>query len=151
MIYKKGDLFKNVSTGVIAHGANARGVMSSGFALGIKKKYPKCFEAYVADVEFYEIPLGENSVYTHSESLVIYNCITQENYGRDGVRYVSYDAIDTCMADMFHRIAGSCCNLNIPRMCAGLGGGNWSIIESIIDINAKEFGFDTDKIICWEL
>jgi O-acetyl-ADP-ribose deacetylase (regulator of RNase III) len=151
MIYKKGDLFKNVSTGVIAHGCNSHGVMGSGFALGIKKFYPKCFEKYVEDIGRYGFHLGDNSVYTHSESLVIYNCITQENYGRDGNRYVSYDALDRCMDFMFKRIAESNCNLNIPRMCAGLGGGDWNIIEHIIETNAEKNKFSSNNIICWEL
>ena len=151
MIYKKGNLFNNVSSGVIAHGANSHGVMGSGFALGIKNKYPECFKKYVLDIGKYGMTTGDNSIYTHSESLVIYNCITQENYGRDGVRYVSYDAIDSCFSAMFQTINGSNCNLNIPLIGAGLGGGLWPIIESIIDSNAKEYGFDPDKIICWKL
>ncbi len=63
-----------------------------------------------------------------SKNKVILNCITQEFYGKDNKRYVSYDAVDECMQELniYEEIA-------MPKIGAGLGGGDWSVIEAIIN------------------
>ena len=105
--YRKGDLMA-VSSGIIAHGCNAQGVMGSGVAALVKAKYPGAFEQYVADLEMMDkevvSPLGYVSFWSPTDlnvgltpdRLFIANCITQNNVGRDGSKYVSYDAIHAC-------------------------------------------------------
>jgi hypothetical protein len=45
IIYKQGDLLDCIEK-VIVHGCNAQGVMGSGVALAIRKKYPDAARAY---------------------------------------------------------------------------------------------------------
>lgn len=149
MLYRTGDLM-DVTEGVIAHGCNAQGVMRSGVAKVIREKYPLCYTKYSNDIQT-GLKLGKISVYTHSASLVIVNAITQEYYGKDGKKYVSYDAVDSCFKSLFEMMKDSNAALNIPTIGAGLGGGSWNIIETIIDEAAESVGFDTDDIICWSL
>src|SRR5215217_4845823 len=95
MKYVKGDLFEAPEI-FIAHGCNAQGVMGSGVALGIKNKYPQAYLDYVRFIKSANTlkmsALG-HSVITKTSDKVIMNLITQESFGRDGKKYVNYEAI----------------------------------------------------------
>lgn len=130
--YVKGDLFKSVET-LIAHGCNAQGVMGAGVARVIKEKYPSAYESYVAHKKKFGLEMGR-VIFAKSEDRVIANCITQKKFGSDGKKYVDYDAIREAMVQVnaYCRVK----KLNsfaMPKIGAGLGGGDWSVIEKIID------------------
>lgn len=142
--YVKGDLFAEHHP-IIAHGCNAQGVMGSGVAKIIKEKWPGCYEKYKESLTLAckESNLGKVIPYI-STNVVILNCITQLDYGKDGERYVSYDAIDNCMFYInhqmqFNNILGEYLKpdnsvyIAMPKIGAGLGGGNWNVIKSIIN------------------
>ncbi len=159
--YKKGDLL-SVTEGIIAHGCNAQGVMGSGVAALVKAKYPIAFEQYVADLEMLAkdeaymgmSPLGYVSFWSPTglnvsltaDSLLIANCITQNLFGRNGSKYVSYDAIHTCFTTLERIAVATDMTINIPRIGAGLGGGDWNVIEAVITSVCKK-----SKVICWDL
>lgn len=132
--YIQGDLFTTKDR-LIAHGCNARGVMGSGVAASIKKMYPGAFEAYkmgpydVMGTVIYHVSRSYDS-----RGTVIANCITQSEYGlTKNHRYVSYDALDTCMSNIhFYCIDNNIGSISIPKIGAGLGGGDWAVIEKII-------------------
>lgn len=133
--YIKGDLLLT-DCKVIVHGCNAQGVMGSGVALQIRNKYPKAYDSYrelIAQVPE-ESLLGCTDISEQDDGKTVINAITQLNYGNRKVRYVSYDAIDECFEDI-----AAWCELNsiteiaMPKIGAGLGGGNWEIIKTIIE------------------
>ena len=146
--YRKGDLF-SVTEGIIAHGCNAQGVMGSGVARIVRERYPDVYTRYVSYHNKYKLELGEVQVvqvYDYS-CLYIANMITQEFYGRNK-REVSYDAINECFAKLMTRNMRGL-TINIPKIGAGLGGGDWNIIEAIIKSNLDNY---TDqKVVVWEL
>lgn len=139
--YKNGDLF-SVKTGILMHGCNAKGVMGSGVAKTFKELYPKAFDKYVSDLTFRNVILGENSYYLGLDNLVLVSAITQESYGTSK-RQVSYDAIATCFQAVIS-VTGNLETINIPKIGGGLGGGNWNIIEKIINEIVKD-----RHIVCW--
>ena len=159
--YRKGNLMA-VTSGIIAHGCNAQGVMGSGVAALVKALYPDAFDQYVADLEmmakeesYKDIsPLGYVSFWSPADlydnltpdCLLIANCITQNLFGRDGSKFVSYDAIHTCFTTLERLAITTRMTINIPRIGAGLGGGDWAVIEAIINSVCKE-----SKVICWDL
>jgi O-acetyl-ADP-ribose deacetylase (regulator of RNase III) len=132
---RNGDLL-GVTKGHIVHGCNSHGVMGSGVALAIKEKYPECFATYRKFYEEHGLKLGSVVPFVVNDDLVIWNAITQANFGRNGERYVSYDAVAESLAQInlgitiFTNIPAE---LNFPLIGAGLGGGRWPIIEAIID------------------
>lgn len=146
--YKHGSLF-SVQSGIIVHGCNTKGVMGSGVAKEFKKRFPDAFYQYQKDTGL--LALGDNSYHKH-EKLMLVSALTQKDFGREAIRYVSYDAVDTCfrslksvidtMPDWFGDVDRSC--IHIPKIGAGLGNGNWSVISSIID---QAMG-DTE-VVCW--
>jgi len=77
--------------------------------------------------------------------LVITNCFTQDFYGTDK-RYVDYEAVAQCFAVLNKRVGMYTDKpLNIPKIGAGLAGGDWNVISAIIESEYK------GDIICWEL
>ena len=136
IITKIGNLM-GVTKGHIAHGCNARGVMGSGVALAVKRKYPGAYEDYMTEYNKAGLKLGMVYPYMPSTELVIWNAITQEGFGQP-TRNCSYDAIQTCFEDINHAVGqtgeiGVVKEIHIPFIGAGLGGGSWNIIKAIIE------------------
>lgn len=127
-----GDIL-TVERGIIVHGCNAQGVMASGIAKQIKDKWPGCFDTYSKALRIAQHTLGIIIPYQVSSDLIIVNAVTQEYYGKDKKKYVSYWAIN----EVFIAIANIECKMQLgvhyPLIGAGLGGGDWSIISDIIE------------------
>ena len=154
-----GDLL-SLKKGIIVHGCNAQGVMGSGIAKSIKDKWPLVFVDYLkAYSHFPALILGsivpsiavwrdvtkgeeksgsrQGSPGSYSEVIVI-NAITQDFYGRNEKRFVDYDAIRSVFIQtrLFRNqlaAAGNELDINFPLIGAGLGGGDWAVIEPIIN------------------
>lgn len=134
--YKVGNLI-DATEDWIAHGCNARGVMGSGVARAIRIAFPQAHEDY----RYHHLQglLRVGHIYiidchhpSQNRNVVIANCVTQFDYGREpGKQYASYDAIESC----FNAMAMYCerfykdHTLAMPKIGAGLGGGDWVIIE----------------------
>lgn len=122
----RGDLLA-VSEGVLVHGCNAQGVMRSGVAKAIRRRWPAAFAAYRAA---HRAPgglvPGTVSFAQVGERLWIANAVTQHRYGYDGACYVDEDAVHVC----FEQVARFCAAhgglpVHFPRIGCGLGGGQW--------------------------
>lgn len=152
MRYIKGNLFE-YSTDVplvIVHGCNAQGVMGSGVAKEFKTRYPSAYAQYKKDISAGFRP-GSVSWKFHSDDLFLASAITQEYYGKDGRQYVSYDAIEQCIRIIFRMLKNTETEVIMPKIGAGLGGGDWAVIEDIIVKSALLSGFDEKKITVFEL
>jgi O-acetyl-ADP-ribose deacetylase (regulator of RNase III) len=137
--YYNGNLL-NAEQKFIAHGCNARGKMNSGVAKAIRDRWPVVFERYQEwwDESYRVLAVGQNQMVPvkdlfEPDDRVVINMITQANYGRDGNKYVSYDAIHNCFAQLNHCPTIHAGGLAIPKIGAGLGGGDWKAIEAIIN------------------
>jgi len=132
--YVKGDLFSTDAKYII-HGCNAQGVMGSGVAKIIRERYPEAYDEYR---RFFEVEgnlvLGD-VIWAESNGKWICNAITQQFYGRDGQRYVSYDAVAQAMWEINKFCPGP---VAMPKIGAGLGGGDWNVISAIIESELKD-------------
>lgn len=132
--YQKGDIFMSPYR-FILHGCNAQGVMGAGFALQVKKIYPYAYKEYINNYEKKGLTLGETQ-FVKCRDRTIINSITQLTYGRKpGVRYVSYDAIALSLAMVEETLYGE--TIAMPKIGAGLAGGDWNVIEAIIESELK--------------
>lgn len=128
--YIKGDLF-SAPQKYILHGCNAQGVMGSGVAAVIHKDFPLAYKAYRDEwLQSHELRLGDIIPVDCGDRTII-NAILQQYYGRDGKRYVSYDAVALAMEKVEYQFSGK--EIAMPMIGAGLGGGDWNVIESIIE------------------
>lgn len=154
--YRKGNLL-DVTEGIIVHGCNAQGVMGSGVALAVKKKYPDCFYAYLREHEECTLVLGDIVWWNNDmdgqkniplqKMFFIANAITQQHYGTDR-RHVNYWAIANAFKEVMRQARTTKTVVHFPKIGAGLGGGDWNIIEQIINDCDP---YDKVQKICWEL
>ncbi|MFA5490042.1 MAG: hypothetical protein WC284_12615 [Candidimonas sp.] len=127
IVYKQGNLL-DCNQSFIAHSCNNKGAFASGVAGDIRKKHPKVYQGYI-DHKVYR--LGEVIVVEDSGK-IFFNIIGQDGYGRDGRRYVRYDAL----VDAFEKIdtmLETPTEVAMPLLGSGLGGGKWSIVSAIIE------------------
>jgi len=128
-----GDIL-SLKRGIIVQGCNSLGVQGSGIALQIKQKYPQVYVNYrfVFDQQGSRLFLGQIIPVKISDQLWIVNGITQEKYGRDGKKYVDYDAIETVFKQVRLMAVSLQLPVHYPMIGCGLGGGHWTIVEPII-------------------
>ena len=93
IIYKNGNLL-DAQTTVIGHQVNCQGVMGSGVAKQIRDKWPLIFSNYQVKCQSPISPLGDVLIVKVSDNQYIANIFGQYNYGTNGERYTSYDALD---------------------------------------------------------
>lgn len=154
MINKVNKDLLSIKEGIIVHGCNAQGVMGAGIALQLRKRYPRIFIDYINLInrtnknERHRL-LGLVLWTKITPKFYIANAITQEFYGRaEGKRYVSYDAIEMA----FKTASDMALILDLPlyfhKIGASLGGGNWAIIENIIE-NSVPSNVEMTLCVLW--
>lgn len=139
IVTKTGNLM-NVTAGHIVHGCNAQGVMGSGVALAVKRKFPGAYKSYLNIHENGGLQLGRAYFTPISSKLAVWNAITQGGFGSP-IRNTSYDAIQTCFQEINDHISSGLEGImnmqpnevHIPLIGAARGGGNWEIIREIIE------------------
>jgi O-acetyl-ADP-ribose deacetylase (regulator of RNase III) len=152
--YVKGDLISLAKQGnfdVIAHGCNCLSNMGAGLAPQMAKAF-SCdrfeMETYGPDInklgniDYQTFVLGENAIWSLEDAknnrnepeLIVVNAYTQYSYGRnhkDGVKIpFDYEAFTLCMRKMNKIFKHK--RIGLPKIGAGLAGGDWKRIEKII-------------------
>lgn len=129
--YVKGDLFKS-NAGIIAHGCNCVGGFGSGVAAQVAKLYPRAKNAYLNRHEEFGWELGEVQFVYIGKGRYIANCATQKEYYPRDRLHADYDAIRKAMTEVKRYASGMKKTIAIPKIGAGLAGGDWDIIEGIL-------------------
>ena len=117
---------------LIIHQVNCQCVMSSGVAKAIKDKWPKVYIDYIG---IHKQTLGDVQIVKVAEDKYVANMFAQDNYGYNGHRYTSYDALDECL----HKVAEYCKNNMIDKialpfnMSCDRGGACWAAVLALID------------------
>jgi len=141
----EGDLLAEVNEGLILQQVNAQGVMGSGFARAIFKRWPEVKELY-QDVflmnQFHRGSdyMGRIQSIQVQPGLFVVNMVAQQFYGKDGKKYTSYDALHTCLSAIATLNAGQNLPIHHPLIGCGLGGGYWPVVAEIIE---HRLGADT--------
>jgi O-acetyl-ADP-ribose deacetylase (regulator of RNase III) len=147
-----GDLITLANAGtfeVITHGCNCHCTMGAGIAPQMAKAF-SCDTFDMEDEEHkgdinklgtidYELLYFSNwdkkfQKYPDDGDQILYklyvvNSYTQYNYGTDS-RPLDYDALALCLRKINFTFKGK--HIGLPQIGAGLAGGNWNIIQSII-------------------
>jgi len=130
----KGDLVVLAKEGkfdVISHGCNCFCNFGAGIAKSIKQNFPQAYAADLKTCKGNKKKLGSCSVAEiDGLDLTVVNSYTQFRYGRDKM-HVDYKAVRKCMkliAECFPRS-----RIGLPKIGAGLAGGDWNIILGIIE------------------
>jgi len=133
IIYKKGNLFTS-NADVFAHGCNCIGGFGAGIALQFSTKFPASKEAYVKKHQTIGWKLGEVQLVKEANKIIA-NCATQYGYGKYGNKkiHADYNAIETCFKKLYKYVKENNKSIAIPKIGAGLAGGDWQVISKIIE------------------
>jgi len=144
MQVKQGCIVENVKKGFILQQVNCKGVMNSGVAKVIREAYPEVYTTYKNRFGFRSIPLGEFQVIEVQPDLYVVNLFGQLTYGRTG-QHTDYRALDRALAGFSdwlfqYRLntEDGCDSIHHPLIGAGLGGGDWNKIKTLIEKNLGE-------------
>lgn len=133
--YVKGDLFR-AEEELLIHGCNCFHTMGAGVAKFVKMYYP---EAVIVDnmTEYgSKEKLGNYSCtdpiphYYKGQDIIIVNAYTQFSLGGNRIN-VDYDAVKKVMLGIKKDFEGY--TKAMPKIGAGLAGGDWEKIEGIIN------------------
>lgn len=153
----EGNLIEAAPSGFTVHGCNAQGVMGAGFAAQIKDKYPDSAKYYFdicRQADSAESILGQalmdpirfkDMYHFGPDGMILVHGITQNMYGRNGTRYVDYNAVRSVFEtvaefnEKIHAWDGIYLPVRFPLIGCGLGGGNWSVVSAIIEETVPDY------------
>lgn len=136
--YVKGDLFDSKAD-VLAHGCNCRGGYGSGVARTMALKYPKARHYYLDKYDEDGWELGDVQFVTVVGGKIVANCATQDEYYPRNKCHADYLAIRKCMEQVRDFAKANGYTIAIPKIGAGLAGGDWNIIEGILNDVFKDY------------
>jgi O-acetyl-ADP-ribose deacetylase (regulator of RNase III) len=115
---------------IIAHGCNDIGAWGAGFVLAVSKRWPQPEQAYRSRKQW---ELGTIELVHVESDLYVANMITQRGLasGLDPVP-LDYEALDLCLYYLNLLAEGLEASVHMPKIGAGLAGGDWSSIFEII-------------------
>lgn len=140
----EGNLF-NTDAKIICHQVNCQGVMGSGVALQVRSQYPEVYIQYKQKCNKYkdytECLLGIIQLVptTPDKTRFICNLFAQNNYGYDGKKYTSLEALKSCFIKIRKILqidGGGFYNTKIAmpyKIGCVRGGADWSIVYEMID------------------
>ena len=141
-----GDLIRLAKAGefdVIVHGANCLCTMGAGIARQIAKEFPRAFEVDRTTESGNRKKLGTCTT-ADCGSIIVVNAYTQFGYG-GGIANIDYDAVRSCMRCVADAYPDK--RIGLPKIGAGLAGGDWDLIYAIIEDELA--GMDV-TIVEWE-
>jgi O-acetyl-ADP-ribose deacetylase (regulator of RNase III) len=131
-----GDLVRLAQAGefeLIVHGCNCFCTMGAGIAKAIKAAFPEAYEADRVTQSGSRAKLGTctfAAIDRNGSSLIVVNAYTQFDWKGRGTK-VDYEALRSCMRWIKGNHAGK--RIGLPKLGAGLAGGDWGIIAAIIE------------------
>lgn len=135
---------------VIAHGVNCFCTMGAGIAPQMAKAFDcdtfpgesskfRGSMSKLGNIDYQEKLLGKDGE-PDRHVLTVVNAYTQYNYGpnheRGDAKPLSYAALRLCLKKINHKFRGKV--VGLPKIGAGLAGGNWQLIKKIIKAELKD-------------
>ena len=126
---------------IIAHVVNDLGFWGRGFVLSLSKRWPITKEAYIkwkggenrfeGDKAF---SLGNVQIIQVQNSVYVANMAAQHGIAKaPGDSPIRYGALEECLEKVAAAAAKKNAVVQMPKIGAGLAGGDWGKIEKIID------------------
>lgn len=158
--YHQGCLFEYIDTLdknkiLIPHVVNNINKMGSGFVVPLYTRWPTVkseyheYSGWFCDRLgfFRNYLLGKIQIIPVSSKIDVINMFAQDGViSQQNPKPIKYDALANCLTKI--KTTYSCINKQIvaPKFGAGLAGGDWNIIESMI----KKHWCDFDVTICYK-
>lgn len=128
--YKLGDIFDHYEDyDIIIHNCNCHCNWGKGFALTARTHLKRTYIADLNTVKGSPKKLATCSVGIEDNGVIGINCYGQYNYGKQHENFLMA-TLEDCFSWIAHMYPNKtiCC----PMLGAGLSGGNWEKIESLL-------------------
>lgn len=145
--YKIGDATNPVGTDprIIVHCCNDVGGWGAGFVLALSRKWSEPEERYRKwfDGTRSKPKLGDVQLVEVAPTLWVANLIGQHKTGyTNGVPPIRYGAVEEGLSTVATLARALKASVHMPRMGAGLAGGDWRVIEETIKRTLVADGVD---------
>jgi O-acetyl-ADP-ribose deacetylase (regulator of RNase III) len=146
--YVTGDATQPLGTGprVIVHVCNDVGGWGRGFVLAVSRRWPepeRRYRAWHRGQESIPFALGQVQFVSVDEQLWVANLIGQHDVrAQAGVPPVRYEAIREGLRRVATFTRENDATIHMPRIGAGLAGGQWEAIRSIIEEELVSSGLE---------
>lgn len=138
--YIKGDATNPQGEGnkLIAHICNNKQRWGAGFVLALSKKW-KAPELLYKTMSVDNLKLGSVRYIFVEEGIAVANMIAQHDTKPDesGQAPIRYDALETALLKVSVFCEDLGYTLHMPKIGSGLAGGDWTVIEKIIEDNVQ--------------
>jgi O-acetyl-ADP-ribose deacetylase (regulator of RNase III) len=126
---------------VIVHCCNNMGLWGRGFVVPLARRFPETREKYIEWARFYQeqgktIPLGDVQFVALSRpGLYVANLIGQHGIHGSATNGppIRYEAVRRGLMKVYEFIFRREGSVHMPRMGAGLAGGRWEDLETIVE------------------
>lgn len=139
LTHLQGDATKPISAGnkIIVHCCNDLGGWGAGFVLALSRRWPEPERQYrwwaEASGVLPEFQLGEVQFVQVERDTIVANLIGQHGCGYSGGKPpIRYEAIREGLRKVAQSAKSNNATVHMPKMGAGLAGGDWQIIEAIV-------------------
>lgn len=139
IVYTVGDATKPQMAGdkIIAHVCNDIGGWGKGFVLAVSKLSPapeRAFRKWYAERKRNDFALGAVQFVHVSPEITVANMIGQHGIRKlDGVPPIRYEAVEKALRIVGEKAASENASVHLPRIGCGLAGGEWNVIEPLIE------------------
>jgi len=141
--YVKGDATKPIGGGkkIIAHVCNDEGGWGSGFVLALNKMSPEPKRIYRHWYNYWTnksqfflfIPLGTTQWAKVSDDIYVANMVAQHRTIKSVDKPICYKSLENALEKVADFAISHDATVHMPRIGCGLAGGDWNVVESIIN------------------
>lgn len=157
LVYVKGDatnpIMKDFENVIIAHVCNNHGAWGKGFSYAVSAKWPdpenEYRQAFVKIVPGNKTVLGQVQTLPVTDSegrfsnTYIANMIAQDGFASaEKPKALVYSKLVDCMEQIALQAESMGSSIHCPKFGAGLAGGDWKIIEALIQEIWVDAGID---------
>lgn len=125
-------IFETKGPNYLFHIVNNERGWGRGFVNAITRKWGLGARSFYLTQD---MTLGGVHFYQLDPNLMLVNLVAQKGYGPPTKKYVCYDSLRKSLKTFWQQSGAESLGevaIHMPRIGAGLGGGDWSVIEQII-------------------
>lgn len=123
----------------IAHVVNTLGAWGAGFVMALSRKWDRPEKEYKKWTGLSWFKLGRAQQVCVAENIWVYNLLAQDGLPSAKRRVViDYAALESALEFMAAAAHKKGASIHMPRIGCGIAGGDWEIVESIIESTCKD-------------